>query len=359
VTGRDSPPLEDGMSGGGAPASPWPELPPWSAAFLQAQLADRARWPHALLLSGTQGIGKRATALHLAQALLCETAQTGGGACGLCASCRYVAAGQHPDLRVLEPFVLDDEGAVKAVDDIAVDRIRDIRSFLELTSHRGGSKVAVIVPAERMNVAAANALLKTLEEPPPATYLLLVSHQPGRLPATIISRCQRIPVPMPDRAEALRWLQVHGIADAAAVLAQAGGAPLAALDLAEPASQAERRVWLTALSRPESLSPSVLSARIDAGARDERRGRLAAAVDWLVAWSADLARATAGAPPARNPDFAGPLGILATRVARISLSRYHRSLLERRTLLNHPLAPRLVAEAMLLDYQALFTDASR
>jgi DNA polymerase-3 subunit delta' len=359
VTGRNPPQVQDGAADGPARASPWPDLPPWGAAFLKAQLANRTRWPHALLLSGTRGIGKRATALHLAQALLCETPHAGGGACGHCAGCRYVAAGQHPDLRVLEPFVLDDEGEVKPVDDIAVDRIRDVRSFLELTSHRGGSKVAVIVPAERMNVAAANALLKTLEEPSPATYLLLVSHQPGRLPATVVSRCQRIPIPVPDQGDALRWLQAQGVADAAAVLAQAGGAPLAALDLAEPTLQSERRLWLTALSRPESLAPAALSARIDAGARDERRGRLASAVDWLLAWSVDLARATAGAPPARNPDFAGPLGALAGKVARISLSRYHRSLLERRTLLNHPLAPRLVAEAMLLDYQALFTDASR
>ncbi len=338
------------------PASIWPALAPWTARFVHAHLKSRAQWPHGLLLTGPRGIGKRTAALHMAQALLCETPAPDGGACGHCASCRYVMAGQHPDLRVLEPWILDDEGEVKWVDDIAVDRIRELRGFLAFSSHRGGNKVAVIVPAERMNMAAANALLKTLEEPPQGSYLLLVAHQPGRLPATIISRCRRLPVPAPDGAEAARWLAEQGAANAAVALAQAGGAPFAALDLADPALQAERHAWLSALARPDQLAAPALSARIELGPRDTRlrKERLAAAIEWMLAWSTDLARVAAGAPVARNPDFAAPLAALGARVARISLSRYHRTLLERRALLTHPLTPRLVAEAMLLDYQALF-----
>ena len=140
-----------------------------------------------MLISGPQGIGKRVLAQALARALLCEAPTAGGGACGNCAGCRYAAAGQHPDLRIVEPVEIDDD-EVKPVEWISVDRIRALIRWSEITSHRGAAKVAVIVPAERMHAAAANALLKTLAEPPADTYFMLVSHAPGRLPATIVSR---------------------------------------------------------------------------------------------------------------------------------------------------------------------------
>src|SRR5581483_1883041 len=202
--------------------------------------------------------------------------------------------------------------------------------------------------------AAANALLKTLEEPPAGTYLLLVSDQPGRLPPTILSRCRKLPLAVPEPAEAQRWLEEQGIDDAAPVLAQAGGAPLAACAIGTPEIQAERRAWLAALARPERLPVLETAARIEQGGRDERKARLARAVDWLLAWCADLARAACGAAPARNPDYAAPLLALGPRVARPALFRYHRAVLDQRALLAHPLQPRLVAESLLLDYRVLF-----
>jgi len=225
---------------------------------------------------------------------------------------------------------------------------------VKLTSHRQRAKVAVIAPAERMNAAAANALLKTLEEPPPGTYLILVSDEPQRMPATLRSRCRKLAAPLPDSAEARAWLTAQGVARPDVALAQAAGAPLRALAIADPAVQEERRAWLTALSAPERLSAPGLAARIDAGGKDERRARLAHALEWLIAWTADLARIVAGDTARQNPDAAAPLGRLATRVAPLALFRYHRSLLQQRAMLSHPLQPRLVAEAMLLDYRALF-----
>jgi DNA polymerase-3 subunit delta' len=138
------------------------------------------------------------------------------------------------------------------------------------------------------------------------------------------------------------------------LLAQAGGAPLIALALADPAHQQERRAWLGALAAPGELSPAALAARLEFGARDARRERLAVAVDWLVAWIGDLARIGAGGAAVRNPDHAGALAVLAPRVARVSLFRYYRQLLRQRSLIAHPLQPRLVAEALLIDYRALF-----
>jgi DNA polymerase-3 subunit delta' len=255
----------------------------------------------------------------------------------------------------LELLLIDpEEGTLAAVETIGIDRVRALTEFVQLTSHRQRAKVAVISPAERMNAAAANALLKTLEEPPPGTYLILVSDQPGRVPATILSRCRKLAAPLPDPAVARAWLAAQGVAAPDLALAQAAGAPIDALARADPAVQAERRFWLAALGQPERLSVPALAARIDAGGKDERRARLAHALEWLIAWTADLARVVAGDAVRQNPDAGAPLQRLAAQVAPIALFRYHRTLLRQRAMLAHPLQPRLVAEAVLLDYRALF-----
>ena len=326
---------------------------PWQRALAADLLARRARWPHAMLIAGPAGLGKRALALSLAHALLCESPAAGGGACGACPGCRYAAAGQHPDLRVVEPIEIEDD-VVKAIDWIQVDRIREMTRWAELTSHRGGAKVALIVPAERMNLPAANALLKTLEEPPGSTHFLLVSHLPGRLPATILSRCERVAAPRPDAEAALRWLAARGVPDAARALALAGGAPLRAVALADRAYQAERAVWIEALAAPGDVPVAELGARIDAAPRDARRELLAALVDWLIGWCADLARVCAGGTATENVEHQAALAALARSVAAVALFRYHRDLLRQRGLLAHPLQPRLVAEALLIDYRSLF-----
>ena len=334
---------------------PWSSLLPWQLDAARAALAQRASFPHALLVHGPRGIGKHALALNLAQALLCEAPRADGLACGECAGCRYAVAGQHPDLMRLELLIVDpEEDTLAAVETISIDRVRALTQFVQLTSHRQRAKVAVIAPAERMHAAAANALLKTLEEPPPGTFLILVSDQPGRVPATILSRCRKLSAPLPAPAEARAWLAAQGVAAPELALAQAAGAPISALAHADPMVQAERRAWLAALGVPRRLSVPELAARIDAGGKDERKARLAHALDWLIAWTADLARIAAGDAARQNPDAAELLQRLATQVAPIALFRYHRSLLRQRALLAHPLQPRLVAEAVLIDYRALF-----
>ncbi len=337
-----------------AASPPWPALLPWQTEFARAQLAGRATWPHALLLDGPRGIGKRALAMNLARSLLCEAPQASGQACGVCPGCVYVAAGQHPDLRMVEPFTVEDDGTVKLLDAIPVDAIRALTRWAQVTSHRGRAKVAVIVPAEAMNAAAANALLKTLEEPPPETFVMLVAHQPGRLPATIRSRCRRVAAPRADAVAAQAWLTAQGVANAGSLLGQAGGAPLVAAALADPGLQQERKFWLDALAAPKSMSSVALAARIDAAPRDERKARLGQAIDWLIAWTADLGRVASGGTALFNPDFAAPLALLAGAVAPRALFRYHRSLLRQRLLVAHPLQPRLVAEMVLLDYRSVF-----
>ncbi len=335
-------------------AAPFPALLPWQENTARDVLGRRASWPHALLLHGPAGIGKHVLALHFARALLCESPRPDGAACAACTSCGYVAAGAHPDLRLVEPIEVEEDGTIKPLDQIPVDAVRRLIEFVQITSHRRVAKVALVVPAERMNAAAANALLKTLEEPPADTYLLLVAHQPGRLPATVRSRCRTLDAPVPTLAQARDWLLATGVASPDVVLAQAGGAPLIARDLADPGVQAERSFWLSALARPEGLSPVALGARVESAGRDERKERLAAALNWLLAWTGDLARVEAGGSPRHNPDFATALAALSRRVARVALLRYHRRLLRQRAWLSHPLQPRLVAEALLIEYRGLF-----
>ncbi len=213
----------------------------WSR--LTAQLD---RLPHSLLLHGTAGIGKLGLAERFAQLLLCERRGRANAPCETCEACRWFLAGNHPDLRILEPEVLarrvEAEGEEAGDDEvrttkqpsteIKVEQVRALSAFVNLGSHRGGRRVAIVHPAEDMNTSAANALLKNLEEPPAAAVFLLVSHRPARVLPTIRSRCVPVPVPLPDPQPATAWLTAQGVRDAHRWLAFAGGAPRRALDYA-------------------------------------------------------------------------------------------------------------------------------
>ncbi len=206
------------------------------------------RLPHALLFHGAPGVGKLALAERFAQTLLCESKGQGTKPCGSCEGCRWFLAGNHPDARFLEPEAIAiqlerpstqlEEGEKekskesKASLQIRVEQTRDLADFLHLASHRGGRRVAIVHPAEDMNTATANSLLKSLEEPPPGAVFLLVSHRPARLLPTIRSRCVPVPVPLPEAKAAAAWLSRQGVSSPERWLAFAGGAPLRALEYA-------------------------------------------------------------------------------------------------------------------------------
>lgn len=202
--------------------------PPWHAedwARLQAR-RERDALPHALLLCGATGLGKRGFAQRFMRGLLCAQ-PVGGEACGQCRSCLLLAAGTHPDLVELT-FGLRRDGTPRS--EIVVDQIRELCARLALNSQFGGWQIACIDPADAMNPAAANALLKTLEEPSAHTLLLLLADAPWRLPQTIRSRCQRIKFHLPPADQALAWLGALGLADGASALSAAGGNPGLARD---------------------------------------------------------------------------------------------------------------------------------
>lgn len=230
------------------------ELPlPWLAAPLADVLASQRG--HALLLHATPGAGALHFALALAQAWLCEAVPGIRQPCGRCGSCRLVQSHVHPDLQVLLPEFLRREhdwplaGDKPAGEDdrrkpsrqIKVDDVRDLIDRVHCTTARGRGKVVLLHPAEALNAQSANALLKTLEEPPEGTRLLMTTADPALLLPTVLSRCQRIALPDMPVIDAEGWLAAQGIGEPGVLLAACSGRPLEALALARGGVDA--RVW--------------------------------------------------------------------------------------------------------------------
>lgn len=236
---------------------------PWLAAAEGRfdEYAGAGRQPHALLIAGPRGLGKRDLALREAAAMLCLAA--GRPACGRCRSCALLASGAHPDFRLVT-LEVNDKGVLRK--EIVVDQVRDLIASLQLTHGLSPRKVAVIHPAEALNRSAANALLKTLEEPAGDAVLLLVCNDVTRLPATVRSRCQLIDVRLPEPADAEAWLTARcaiGTDVARLALESAGGSPL----LAEEGVRSGRleeyrsaRDWLARLETDRALAGAAFAA---------------------------------------------------------------------------------------------------
>jgi len=231
-------------------------LYPWTKPSWD-QLIKRhhdGRMPHALLITGLPGIGKLDLAHSLVNGLLCQQPDQDGQSCGQCKSCQLMAAGTHPD--AFSVSLIDDKKQ------IGINQIRELGAKLALSSQLQGYRTAIIHPAAAMTHAAANSLLKTLEEPGPSTIILLVTSEPARLPATVRSRCQMVKLPVAEKKQAQQWLQEQGVEQAELALALAQGAPLRAVELSE-SNLFETRTALfgdfAALVRGE-LSPVKLAA---------------------------------------------------------------------------------------------------
>jgi DNA polymerase-3 subunit delta' len=306
---------------------------PWNQSLFESLKARAGRFPHALLIHGARGTGKLALAEQTAQFLLCEDAAR--RPCGRCEGCRWFLAGSHPDFRRLEPEALAKEPAgdpddaaeapakrAKPSVQIRIEQVRELDGFLNVGSHRGRLRVALVHPAEDMNPNAANALLKGLEEPPAGAVFLLVAHRPSQLLPTIRSRCVALAVPVPPQELALRWLVEQGARNPERWLAYAGGAPLRALEYAGNAEVLERL-----LQRPMPVDD-----------RDE----LEALADALQKLALDRALAAMGLPPKYQT------GTIPRDPAKArEWLAYSRAMVERRLLSRHPLNPKLFSAEML------------
>src|SRR5260364_353896 len=332
-------------------------------AYLRRVQTLRARWPHALLLHGPAGIGKSSFARRLAASLVCETPLSGGQPCERCMACHWSARGTHPDIRFVCPENKAESAKGNATAstgstaekarvqsaEIKIEQVRALIDFCSLSAHRGGRRVVVLAPAESLNAASANALLKTLEEPPPEVVFLLVCARPDILPATIISRCQRWPMHAPARADALVWLNSQGIHNAGEVLAAAGGAPLAARAGAQDPPASARRFMLDQLAA---------GAQCDAFACGERlqKAPVSDVLGWLQRWLYDLLAQYSARRPRYYPGEAEALKRCAQSLNTRQLLRYLRHVNAQRAVEHHPLNTRLVIEVMYSEYRALFSE---
>jgi len=328
----------------------WQEQP-WNA---WAQL--RERLPHAILIQSEEGLGEFEFAQACAQSLLCEKPRPDRQACGACSACNWFSQGNHPDFRLIVPESMAPESreegaepAKKRSEQIRIEQVRELAEFLAVGTHRGGLRVILIYPAEAMNANTQNALLKNLEEPPPATVFLLVTAQPERLLATVRSRCMKFTLPFPQADQVLRWLKEQGVMHPEAALADSGGAPLTALKAA--ATEADRLGFIEGLQNPR-FDPIALADTVV-------RVPLWDLVGWLQRWSYDLLLARIAGRIRYNLGQEVVIADTARYCDAADIATYLRRLAGARALARHPLNAKLFVEDLLLQYQRLIARAPR
>lgn len=316
---------------------------PWIARQLQTLLSQRG---HAWLLQGPSGLGQFELAEALVRAWLCDT-PTPQGACGQCASCHGIDVHTHSDLTVLMPetgmieqgWPLPekaqneiDEKKRKPSREIRIDAMRAAIEFAQRTSGRGRGKAILVYPAERMNQVTANALLKTLEEPPGDVRFVLATDAAHLLLPTIRSRCLTHVMDWPERAESLSWLAARGVPEdeAEAMLQAAGGRPAAALAAAELKLNA--KAWK---QLPRAMARGDTSALSDVS--------LPEAVARLQKICHDVMAMQLGAPPR----FFASSDLPSRPLSLAAITRWWTHLTQSARSAEHPLNPGLAVESLV------------
>ena len=327
----------------------------WQKNQWQHIMQQREKMPHALLLRGRAGTGKQDFAWDIAKAILCSQASEIQQACGSCPSCNWFTEGTHPDFMLIAPEDAEnsDEGSTNGTKkktlkktQISVAKIRQLIDYLTLSSHQvNGYRVIIIFPADMLNGASANALLKMLEEPPANTLFLLVTSQPQRLLATITSRCQAIDMPLPNKLDALEWLKMQATKDAEYVLDLAGGAPLLALQMAEDGESSahlSKNLALGAKLDPFLCAPLFLSLGMES------------AVESLQKWLFDLQAYYQTQTLHYHSQHGAALQALCKSVNLNLLFSFQDKLREAKKTANHPLSNEAQLEQLLLQYTQIF-----
>lgn len=327
------------------------KLYPWQTQVWQHLNQGSQRMPHALLLHGRAGIGKYDFSRIFSQALLCPSKDPQGHACGECSSCNWFNDNSHPDFRLLSPEQEAEDDApttkkTKKKTQISVAQIRELSGFLNMTSHRSnGMRVVLIHPAEALNLASANALLKMLEEPATGVIFILVSHQLQRLLPTIISRCQKISMPIPNDAQALDWLGKQGVQNAKQQLAYLEGSPIKVLN-EQLQFTLLTEIWrMLALGRklePNIAAPTFIANSVETG--------IIAVQKWIY----DLVAMKLSKQTRYHMQHTSALQALAEKVNLSRLFDLQRKTDELRKLALHPLNHELQMESLLLEYTRIF-----
>ena len=326
---------------------------PWQFDIWNKLQQKSKRLPHALLLYGQSGIGKYEFALNLCQALLCSSPTTEGFACVVCSSCNWFKVDNNPDFHLLSPeqeSESDEDAApakkTKKKTQISVNQIRELASFTGLSSHRSDAlRIILVHPAEALNIASANALLKMLEEPSPGVIFILVSHQIQRLLPTILSRCHKITMPIPNETDALRWLYEQGVANPKEQLDYLEGSPIKVVAQQNEFSQL-KDAWRL-LAQGEKLQPHIAATTLIAHSVEQG---IVALQKWLYDLAAMHLSQQVHYHTALSKTFQG----LADKVHLNHLFDLQKKVDELRKLANHPLNHELQMESLLLEYSRIF-----
>jgi DNA polymerase-3 subunit delta' len=348
---------------------------PWLEPLWAQWMALGERLPHALLIAGASGLGKRDLAEALAARLLCDTPQASGEACGQCLPCQWRASGNHPDLHRLspengeaqppadetagdEPGGGENKAKPQGATQIVINQVRAVQEALCVTAHRGGNRAVIVDPAEAMNPFTANALLKLLEEPPDGCVFLLVSSAPRRLLPTIRSRCQQWHVPRPGADALRRWQAGQGREERANLLALCGGMPLAARRLSAQGGGALFERFTSDLGA-NGIDPLRLAAQWEAWLKKDKAVlaagfSLVTLVEWMQRWVSDLAALRLGGRVRYFPEQAERLAVLSGGTSAASVVGCYNEFINIRRVAAHPLNMRLFLEDMLMRYARAF-----
>ncbi|WP_340121727.1 DNA polymerase III subunit delta' [Methylobacter svalbardensis] len=311
------------------------------------------RIPQALLITGNKGLGKQQLATQFAVALLCATPQTNGTACGHCSSCLLVNAETHPDFIRIQP---EEPGK-----GIGIGQIRSLISRLTLKPQFETQRVVIVNPADKMNNAAANAFLKCLEEPTERTSIILITEKPAKLPATIISRCQKLALVNPDKEVAVKWLaDILLNKSPPAPLLQRGdlyrnvslaqGAPLLALEYANDQTLTLRNECFDAwMAIAKQLKSPVIIAEA------WHKLPASALIFWMTSWVIDLIKCFYHAQVANlyNPDLNEQIQELSQRLELKGLYKLYDLLLSDRQRLDTQINKQLLFEEVLIQWHEL------
>ncbi len=336
----------------------------WQQGIWQ-KLAHRKEFRgHALLLKGKKGIGKYEFARYLAKSWLCTVSTAERKACGECLSCGWFEQNVHPNFYQVVPEALSinlgepsekqdseeksNNSATKknASQQISIDQIRKLTDFVYMTGHQSGYKIILIYPAEAMNSAAANALLKKLEEPPQNVLFILISHQAQHLLPTIRSRCQQIVMPVPDVETSVAWLKQQHVNDPQASLAAAGFSPLTALLLDKGEHAAHYEQFIQHIGNPNRLDPLSLAEAL-------QQMDLSVIVNWLQKWCYDLISYRLAGKNRYYSKQLSTIKVLSGKIDLLECITFTRALNSKQQLSRHPLNSRLFLEEMFIDYAVM------
>ena len=327
------------------------ELLPWQRSLWDdLVLRDgRSGLPHALMFTGPSGLGKHALALRTAHWLLCSRRQPEGltQACGQCHSCRLWQAGNHPDVMLCQP----EEGSRQ----IRIDGVRRVNEFLHQTPQISPCQVVILHPAEVLNTNSANALLKTLEEPPGESFLILESERPGSVLPTIRSRCQSMMLQLPDAATSAQWLEQQGLSPemASMALRHRHFAPLAALTWAQGGGYETHQQWFELLQQWLAGEQ-----RLGTVTQSWAKVELTELLGWMALLLTDLTKARSGvaAEALTEPEITKrfPCATLSLPKLLALHSRVTHVLGEMNSGVSHH-NRQLLLESVLIDWQTLLT----